>query len=85
MSLSYIKRFEPQIIDNLRIIGRSIISPAPPFVTHKDNPVCSSSGLISALNSALKILDQNYKDILNIKRFSFVPLDKYNSLINQRV
>ena len=25
------------------------------------------------------------KDILKIKRFSFVPLDTYNSLINQRV
>ena len=85
MSFSYIKRFEPKITDDLRIIGRSIISLAPPFVTHKDNPVCSSSGLISALNSALKILDQNYKDILKIKRFSFVPLDTYNSLINQRV
>jgi len=82
ISYANIKRAEPEIADELRIIGRSIISPAPPFVTHKDNPSCSSNDLIKALNSALNLLDQGSKDILKIKRFSFVPFATYNSLIN---
>jgi len=86
-AISYlnIKRAEPEIADNLRIIGHSIISPAPPFVTHKDNPLCSSSGLIKALNNAINLLDQDSRDILKIKRFSFVPFTTYDSLINQQV
>jgi len=80
---SNIKRAEPELADKLRIIGRSIISPAPPLVTHKDNPLCSSSDLIRALNNALNLLDEDSKDILKIKRFSFLPFDAYNSHINK--
>ena len=42
------------------------------------------SGLIEALNTALNLLDQRFKDNLKIKRFSFVPLAKYDSIINQQ-
>ena len=83
ISYKNIKRAEPEIGDKLRIIGRSIISPAPPLVTHKDSPLCSSRGLIKALNSALNLLDKESKDILRIRRFSFVPFDTYNSHIKK--
>ena len=83
ISYKNIKRAEPEIGDKLRIIGRSILSPAPPLVTHKDNPLCSSRGLIIALNSALNLLDKETKDVLRIKRFSFVPFDTYNSHIKK--
>jgi ABC-type phosphate/phosphonate transport system substrate-binding protein len=83
ISYKNIKRAEPEIGDKLRIIGRSIISPAPPLVTHKDSPLCSSMGLIKALNSALNLLDKESKDALRIKRFSFVPFDTYNSHIKK--
>jgi len=79
-----LSRANPKIANQLKIIGRSIISPAPPFVTHKDNPLCSSNSLKEALNTALNLLDQRFKDNLKIKRFSFVPLAKYDSIINQQ-
>ncbi len=83
ISYKNINRAEPEIGDKLRIIGRSIISPAPPLVTHKDSPLCSSRGLIRALNSALNLMDKESKDALRIKRFSFVPFDTYNSQIKK--
>ncbi len=84
MSFFYLSRANPKIANQLKIIGRSMISPAPPFVTHKDHPLCSSSCLIEVLNTALNLLDQRSKDNLKIKRFSFVPLAKYDSIINQQ-
>ena len=83
ISLSYLDRANPEIAKKLKIIGRSVISPAPPFVTHIDNPLCASRGLIRALNSTLNLLDKESKDVLRIKRFSFVPFDTYNSHIKK--
>lgn len=83
ISYKNIKRAEPEIGGELRIIGRSIISPAPPLVTHKDSPLCSSRSLIRVLNSALNLLDKESKDVLRIKRFSFVSFDTYKSHIKK--
>lgn len=83
ISLSYLDRANPEIAKKLKIIGRSVISPAPPFVTHKDNPLCTSSDLIQGLNNALNSLNQGYKDTLKINRFSYVSLSQYESLVNR--
>ena len=83
ISLSYLDRANPEIAKKLKIIGRSVISPAPPFVTHKDNPLCASSDLIQGLNNALNSLNQGYKDTLKINRFSYVSLSQYESLVNR--
>jgi len=82
-SYYYLKRMSPEASNKLRIIGRSMTLPAPPFVTHKDNPLCSSSELIEALNKALSLLDQDSKDIIKIRMFSFVPITEYQLQLEQ--
>ena len=83
ISLSYLDRANPEIAKKLKIIGRSVTSPAPPFVTQIENPLCASNDLIQGLNIALNSLNQGFKGILKINRFSYVSLSQYESHVNR--
>lgn len=69
----------PLYRDELRIIGQSCQSTAPPLVTNKNRPLCSPQLLTKALNSALNSLDQTTRNTLNIRQFHKVELQDYTS------
>ena len=79
-SYYYLQRNNPELKNKLKIIGSSIKSPSPPFVTHRKNPLCLSSELILTLNEALLKLNIAHQNTLKIKHFSFVPFSDYEAI-----
>ena len=77
----YLCVIDPVYRTQLRIIGQSRQSTAPPLVTHKNSPFCDPQLLTKALNSALNSLDQTTRNTLNIKQFHKVELQDYTSQI----
>jgi ABC-type phosphate/phosphonate transport system substrate-binding protein len=77
----YLCTINPFYRDELKIIGQSSKSAAPPIVTHKDNPFCESGELTEALNRALFCLDEATRDTLKIKRFCAVTMNDYTPML----
>jgi ABC-type phosphate/phosphonate transport system substrate-binding protein len=75
----YLCVIDPVYRTQLRIIGQSRQSTAPPLVTHKNSPFCDPQLLTNALNSALNSLDQVTRNTLNIRQFHKVKLGDYTS------
>ena len=65
----------------MRVIGRSVKTLSPPFVTHSNNPLCDSIDLMETLNNALLELPSKNQEILNIKRFADVSFSDYETLL----
>ena len=80
-SYYYLQRNNPELNSQLKIIGRSVKTLSPPFVTHSNNPLCDSKDLMETLNNVLLELPSNHQEILNIKRFVDVSFSDYETLL----
>jgi len=80
-SYYYLQRNNPELNSQLKVIGRSVKTPSPPFVTHSNNPLCDSIDLMETLNNALLELPSKHQEILNIKRFADVSFSDYETLL----
>ena len=52
-SYYFLQRNNPELNSQLKVIGRSVKTTSPPFVTHFNNPLCDSIDLMETLNKAL--------------------------------
>ena len=80
-SYYYLQRNNPELNSQLKIIGRSVKTLSPPFVTHSNNPLCDSKDLMETLNNALLEIPSKHQEILNIKRFVDVSFSDYETLL----
>ena len=80
-SYYYLQRNNPELNSQLKIIGRSVKTLSPPFVTHSNKPLCDSKDLTEALNNSLLELPSNHQEILNIKKFVNVSFSDYETLL----
>jgi len=80
-SYYFLQRNNPELNSQLKVIGRSIKTTSPPFVTHGNNSLCSSIDLMETLNKALIELPSKHQKILNIERFVDVSFSDYEKLL----
>jgi ABC-type phosphate/phosphonate transport system substrate-binding protein len=80
-SYYFLQRNNPELNSQLKVIGRSVKTTSPPFVTHGNNPLCGSIDLMETLNKALIELPSKHQEILNIERFVDVSLSDYEKLL----
>ena len=80
-SYYFLQRNNPELNSQLKVIGRSVKTTSPPFVTHGNNPLCGSIGLMETLNKALIELPSKHQEILNIERFVDVSFSDYEKLL----
>lgn len=76
----YLQQQNPELSKQLKIIGQSIKTSSPPFVTHTNNPLCSPVELTEALNESLLSLPDKNIESLNIKKFSVVSYSDYEEM-----
>ena len=80
-SYYFLQRNNPELNSQLKVIGRSVKTTSPPFVTHFKNPLCDSIDLMETLNKALIKLPSKQQEILNIERFVDVSFSNYEKLL----
>ena len=80
-SYYFLQRNNPELNSQLKVIGRSVKTTSPPFVTHGNNPLCGSIDLMETLNKALIELPSKHQKILNIERFVDVSFSDYEKLL----
>ena len=80
-SYYFLQRNNPELNSQLKVIGRSVKTTSPPFVTHFNNPLCDSIDLMETLNKALIELPSKQQEILNIERFVDVSFSDYEKLL----
>ena len=80
-SYYFLQRNNPELNSQLKVIGRSVKTTSPPFVTHFNNPLCGSIDLMETLNKALIKLPSKQQEILNIERFVDVSFSDYEKLL----
>ena len=80
-SYYFLQRNNPELNSQLKVIGRSVKTTSPPFVTHCNNPLCGSVDLMETLNRALLKLPSKQQEILNIERFVDVSFSDYEKLL----
>ena len=80
-SYYFLQRNNPELNSQLKVIGRSVKTTSPPFVTHFNNPLCDSIDLMETLNKALIELPSKQQEILNIERFADVSFSDYKKLL----
>ena len=80
-SYYFLQRNNPELNSQLKVIGRSVKTTSPPFVTHCNNPLCGSIDLMEKLNKALLELPSKQQEILNIERFVDVSFSDYETLL----
>jgi len=80
-SYYFLQRNNPELNSQLKVIGRSVKTTSPPFVTHFNNPLCDSIDLMETLNKALIKLPSKQQEILNIERFVDVSFSDYEKLL----
>ena len=80
-SYYFLQRNNPELNSQLKVIGRSVKTTSPPFVTHFNNPLCDSIDLMETLNKALIELPSKQQEILNIVRFVDVSFSDYKKLL----
>ena len=80
-SYYFLQRNNPELNSQLKVIGRSVKTTSPPFVTHGNNPLCGSVDLMETLNRALLKLPSKQQEILNIERFVDVSFSDYEKLL----
>ena len=80
-SYYFLQRNNQELNSQLKVIGRSVKTTSPPFVTHCNNPLCGSIDLMETLNKALLELPSKQQEILNIERFVDVSFSNYEKLL----
>ena len=80
-SYYFLQRNNPELNSQLKVIGRSVKTTSPPFVTHCNNPLCGSIDLMETLNKALLELPSKQQELLNIERFVDVSFSNYEKLL----
>jgi len=80
-SYYYLQKNKPELRSQLKIVGRSIKTPSPPFVTDVNNPLCTPYDLAAALNGSLGALSDELKNVLNIKKFLVVTYADYEHML----
>ncbi len=80
-SYYFLQRNNPELNSQLKVIGCSVKTTSPPFVTHVKNPLCGSVDLMETLNRALLDLPSKQQETLNIERFVDVSFSDYKKLL----